>query len=566
MANELKQTAPSARAEWTRQRGEESQHTEEAQHGPLSRALVKLLLRPTVYPDRPSRVELVETHISWVFLTDRFVYKLKKPVHFDFLDYSTPEARRRACHAECELNQRLAPDVYLGVLPVTIEAKGRIVIGGSGRATDWLVKMRRLPAGRMLDELLRKGQLREAEIEGLANWLARYYHRLSPVFVEAGDYRAAIERHVRGNREELLSGRHGLPADLIKRCHAAQLRFLALDKDQFEARVCDGRIVEGHGDLRLEHVCLDGQPVVFDCVEFNAELRRVDVADELAFLAMECERLGNECAGRRILEAYRLESHDHFSAALESFYKCYRACVRAKVAALAEEQHASSGAQGRRLSLAYLALADRYAAELGPPSVILVGGLMGSGKSTLASLLVERLGSEEVSTDAVRRDLLGASPRPAAFGEGHYSPELRQHVYNGLLHRAEVLLRARGSVVLDGTFLKETQRQAAVKLARAAGAVPLVVYCTCPAEVATERIERRAASGTSISESRADLYALQQSAAEPFDGGNALNVDTTTPLRLQESAVLNELRSRMLKQRCGSVRDHFRHGVPGLRY
>jgi aminoglycoside phosphotransferase family enzyme/predicted kinase len=530
MANALKETnASGTRA--PNQPAEES----------LSKALVDLLLRPAVYPERPGRVELVETHISWVFLTDRFVYKLKKPVRFDFLDYSTPEARQRACRDECQLNQRLAPDVYLGVLPITIDYKGRIVIGGSGRAIDWLVKMRRLPADRMLDELIRTGRLGDAESERLAGWLAGHYHRLSPIFMEAGDYRAAIERHVRSNRAELLSAQHGLPTELIKRCHAAQLRFLVLDKAQFAARVCDGRIVDGHGDLRPEHVCLDAEPIVFDCVEFNAELRRVDVADELAFLAMECEHLGAERVGQRILDAYRQQSHDHFSAALEKFYKCYRACVRAKVAALAAAQAPAPTADRR--ALGYLALADRYAAQLGPPTVIVVGGLMGSGKSTLACSLAELLGSEWLSTDAIRRELLGASPAPAAFGEGLYSPELRTQVYNELFQRTELLLRAQVSVVLDGTFLTAAQREAAMGLARAAGAVPLVVRCACPAEVAMERIEQRAAG--SLSEARRDLYAAQQSGEEPFDGGNILTVDTTMPLRVQESAVLDALGAHM---------------------
>jgi aminoglycoside phosphotransferase family enzyme/predicted kinase len=536
MANAVKEIDSAGRAGKTDLRAEES----------LSRVLVDLLLRPTVYPDRPSRVELVETHISWVFLTDRFVYKLKKPVRFDFLDYSTPQARKRACQAECELNQRLAPNVYLGVLPVTIDAKGKIVIGGTGQAIDWLVKMRRLPANQMLDELIRTGRLSEAETERLADWLARHYHRLSPVCTEAGEYRAAIERHVRGNRAELLAARHALPVELVKRCHAAQLRFLVLQKAQFESRVCDGRIVDGHGDLRPEHVCLDGEPIVFDCVEFNPELRRLDVADELAFLAMECECLGAQGVGLRILEAYRRQSHDHFSAALENFYKGYRACVRAKVAALAAAQELPDSTVARRRSLNYLVLADHYAAALGPPSVIVVSGLMGSGKSTLASSLAELLGSDWLSTDAIRRELLGASAIPAAFGEGLYSPELRQQVYNDLFHRAEVLLHAQVSVVLDGTFLTVAQRQAVIRLARAAGAVLLVVHCTCPAEVAMERIERRSGS---VSEARADLYAAQQSSEEPFDGSDVLSVDTTMPPSLQESAVLSELAARMPKHR-----------------
>ncbi|MGH7134164.1 MAG: hypothetical protein ACREHD_00400, partial [Pirellulales bacterium] len=177
---------------------------------PESRALVELLLSPTTYGERNSRVLPLETHISWVFLTDRFVYKLKKPVRFDFLDFSTPQARRKACEAECRLNEPLAPGVYLGVLPIT-ESNGRLALGGSGRPVDWVVKMRRLPADRMLDQLIRSGQLTDADGERLATWLANRYHRMLPVCAGVSAYRQAIEKHVVDNLTELLDPRHGLP-------------------------------------------------------------------------------------------------------------------------------------------------------------------------------------------------------------------------------------------------------------------------------------------------------------------------------------------------------------------
>lgn len=538
MANALRKSLVPSAAPEPRAAAEES----------LSRALVDLLLRPTVYPDRPTKVELIETHISWVFLTDRSVYKLKKPVHFDFLDFSTVDARLRACQAECELNQRLAPHVYLGVLPVTIDRKGKVGIGGVGKTIDWLVKMQRLPAERMLDELIRSGQLTDAETDRLSNWLADYYHGLSPIVTDADGYRAAIERHVRNNRRELLSPVHELSSEMVNRCHAAQLQFLLLEHALFEARVCDGRIVDGHGDLRPEHVCLDGQPMVFDCIEFNDELRRIDVADELSFLAMECEYLAAERVGQRIIEAYRQRSHDHFSAGLTNFYKCYRACVRAKVAALADAQNPPVPPVPRR-SLAYLELADRYGAHLGSPTVIVVCGLMGSGKTTLATSLADRLGIELLSTDFVRRELLGPSITTAAFDDGHYSPELRQRVYNELLHLAEMVLRKRMSVVLDGAFLTSMQRQAAITLAREGGAIPLVVHCDCPADVAIQRINQRAAVGPTLSEARSELYAGQQKCEEPFDGVDVVNLDTTTGLQLQESHVLSALGGEIQRHR-----------------
>lgn len=512
-----------------------------------SSALVELLKQPRAYPERATQVSLIETHISWVFMTDRSVYKLKKPVRFGFVDFSSSDARRRACLAECDLNGRMARGVYLGVLPITADRRGRLNLSGQGEAVDWVVEMRRLPADRMLDNLLRARQLPDAEGERLAAWLANYYDRLSPVCTDAPGYRHAIERHVLDNRAELLDPKHSLPTDLVKRCHAAQLRFLALADAQLGERVCDGRIVDGHGDLRPEHICLESEPVIFDCLEFNDELRRVDVADELAFLAMECDRLDAEGLGRRILESYQNVSGDRFSTDLWNFYKCYRACVRAKVAALAATQHSlPCDTEAGQLAHAYLALADQYARELGPPSLIIVCGLMGSGKTTLATALAERLGSDVLSTDSIRRELLGASPSSAAFNEGYYAPKFRRRVYREMLRRAGTLLRQRVSLALDGAFLTIAQRRAAVDLGSACGAATLLVHCVCPGSVALERLERRR-SALSLSEARPDLYAAQQSAEQAFTESNTIEIDTTTALSLQETAVLDGLRSLLAR-------------------
>jgi aminoglycoside phosphotransferase family enzyme/predicted kinase len=512
---------------------------------PASAALVDLLLSPNTYRDRTSVVSLVETHISWVFLTDRFVYKLKKPVRFDFLDFSTPQARREACEAECRLNEPLAPGVYLGVLPMT-ESKGRLALGGSGQPVDWVVKMRRLPADRMLDQLIRSGQLTDSDAERLATWLAKRYQRMSSVCVSAAEYRQAMEKHVLGNLAELIDPKHRLPVDLVKRCQAAQLRFLELEQPRLDERVCDGRIIDGHGDLRPEHICLENEPIVFDCIEFNDDLRHLDVADELGFLAMECDYLGADRLGQKIVSAYQRLNNDHFPDALGNFYKCYRASVRAKVAAIAAEQAiAPHVEEPRRRAIAYLELADCYASQLGTPTLIVVCGLMGSGKTTLATALAKQLGSEYLGTDAIRRELLGASPSPAAFNEGHYTAELRARVYSEMLHLAQLRLRERLSVVLDGAFLKADERHAAIALAHACGALPLIVHCSCPAAVVMERIEHRAAGATS-SEARTELYASQQAVEEPLDNSHdALDIDTTDALQLQQQTVVRSLRSRL---------------------
>jgi len=283
-------------------------------------------------------VELIETHISWVFLTDRFAYKLKKPVRFGFLDFSTKELRRQACENEVNLNGRLAPGVYLGVVPIVKAAHNELAIGGKGIPVDWVVKMKRLPANAALDVLIREGRIGAPEIEQLAETLSAFYVNLPPVMVTVEDFRRSIERHVTANRIELASDDHHLDKTEIRRVYEAQLRVLKLAPELLDDRVCNGRIVEGHGDLRPEHIYFTPSPVIIDCIEFSQEFRTLDVADELAFLSMECDMLGTTDITRPIFERYAEQSGDHPAWQLVNFYRLYRACVRAKVCALRAQQ------------------------------------------------------------------------------------------------------------------------------------------------------------------------------------------------------------------------------------
>lgn len=287
---------------------------------------------PDAYPEAPARVDAVETHMSWVFLTDAHAYKLKKPVRYDYLDFSTVEARRLDCEAEVRLNRRLAAEVYLGVVPLVQDAAGRLRLDGAGETVDWLVRMRRLPANRMLDQLLRNGAVEQPEIRRLAQWLARFYAALpaEPFTPEA--YRQALAGRIEDNLRELGSPEFGLPPEMPGGLARSQLRFLQSHADLFDQRVQAGRIVEGHGDLRPEHVCLLAKPVVIDCLEFNREFRILDPADELGYLALECERLHAPQAARWLLDGYVEASGDAPPVALLHFYQSCRAMLRAKLA------------------------------------------------------------------------------------------------------------------------------------------------------------------------------------------------------------------------------------------
>jgi aminoglycoside phosphotransferase family enzyme/predicted kinase len=508
--------------------------------------LVEFLRRPESYPDHPATVEVVETHISVVFLTEHYAFKLKKPVHYDFVDFSTIQARRTACEQEVTLNRRLATDVYLGVVPITQDEHARLRLGPGRSIVDWLVKMRRLPAEHMLDRLIETDHLRDADTARVAALLADFYRRLPPVTEVPEVYRRRIEDHVRENRVELLSADHQLAATVIKRVHAAQLQFLMLEHHWLDDRVRDGRIVDGHGDLRPEHICVESPPAIFDCIEFDSKLREVDVIDELSFLVMECDMLGAPTVGRRVLDVYCRSSGDHPSQQLLSFYQIYRACVRAKVAALRARQLDPAG-RSKSLALAarYLNLADGYRAPFNRPLLFVVRGLAGTGKSTLAEALSGALGAEWLGTDRVRRDLFGPSEQPPAYGEGHYRPEMRETVYRELHSRAGDILKNGLSVVLDGTFLSNTWQAEASKLASRHGALFLLVNCRCPTETAVERIQQRwLAQPHPLSEARPELHDLQRDEDEPTPVGlPAIEVDTTESLTGQLEAIFERLRN-----------------------
>lgn len=296
-------------------------------------AKVACLRRAESYPEPTSRVETVETHMSWVFLTDRHAYKLKKPVRHAFLDFSTLEARKAHCEAELRLNRRLAPEVYLAVVALTADASGRLALAGDGAPVEWLVKMRRLPRDRMLDAALARGDVRDEHVAALAEVLSKFYGSLAPVGMSLAEYRDRLARDVEACRQELRAPAHELPTGLFEGTAEGLLGFITRESGLLEARLQAGRIVEGHGDLRPEHVCLLKSPVVIDCLEFNREFRVLDVADELAYLAMECARLGAPAIGEKIFTACCERMGDRVPPRLFHFYCAYRALVRAKIAA-----------------------------------------------------------------------------------------------------------------------------------------------------------------------------------------------------------------------------------------
>ena len=324
---------------------------------------VAFLRQPTSFSEPAYRVEAIETHMSWVFLTDGYAYKLKKPVHHEFLDFRTAAARRYYCEEEIRLNRRLAADVYLGVVPLAFNTSGHLQLDGDGTVVDWLVKMRQLPTEYMLDYEIKHQTASEQDIGKVAARLADFYRTCAPIDINPVEYRRRLLVHIDCNLQELSRHAYQLPTERVSVICLAQRTVLQQIAAMFDERIQSGKIVEGHGDLRPEHICLQPTLAIIDCLEFSRDLRMVDTADELAFLALECERLGAAELGALLLRTYSDISSDWPAIVLIHFYQSYRAMLRATIAIrhLSEEKFRYSPEWPRR-AMDYLQLAEQHIA------------------------------------------------------------------------------------------------------------------------------------------------------------------------------------------------------------
>jgi aminoglycoside phosphotransferase family enzyme/predicted kinase len=511
----------------------------------VGRTLVDDLCRPEAYPDpQPSSVSLVTTHISWVFLTDRDVWKLKRPVDYGFVNYTTLENRRRCCEEEVRLNRRLAPDVYLGVVPVRLGPGGH-TFGPDGRVVDYAVRMRRLPDEASAEALLRLGALSAEHLTRLASRLARFYAEAAPA--PAYGSLDAIRANVSENfaQVEPFVGRF-VPRETIDAVRAWQDGFLDRDAERFRGRIQKGRIREGHGDLRLEHVYFEereGQePIVIDGIEFNERFRMGDVAADVAFLAMELSARSRVGLAETFLGQFAAEAGDHDLYGVIDFYESYRAWVRGKVAAFLAADPTTlpdKAARKAREAQALFTLARAFTeAPRAAAPVVAVGGLIGSGKSTLAQALALALALPVVESDRTRKALAGV-PATARAPEGAYSAAFSRRTFDELFRRAEVVLASGRGVILDATFRGRDLRLRARDLARRHGRPFLFVETTCDEATLRERLRRRAA-GPSVSDASEALLERVRREFEPvmeLAREEHVRVQTTEPTAIQVEAV-----------------------------
>ena len=519
-------------------------------------AVVAALADARTYGD-VGPVEHIQTHISHVFVVGPHVYKLKKPVTFPFLDFGTFEQRRRLCEEEVRLNRRLAPGVYLGVLPVTVGDDGRIRLGGDGRVLDCVVWMRRLPAARLLPALLRAGAVTDTMMDALADRLV-VFHAAAPSGPEVAAH-AAPERLIAGWRDVLdgLSAcvPHLLAAEDLEILVDFGSRFVRTHETLLRARQAGGRIREGHGDLHAEHVCVLESPAddpagalapgiyVFDCIEFSRPLRCIDVAAEVAFLSMDLERRGHPTLGARFARAYAAAAGDPDVLLLLPFYVCARACIRGKVEGLkaAEtEVEPADRDEARARARAFFALALRHAWQAAGPAVVACAGLSGSGKSTLAQALADATGFTGLSSDVLRKRG-GGKGAAVTYGAGLYTQEARAATYAALCAATETELAAGRGVVTDATWMRRADRARLAAAARAHRRPLVFVECVADEATIRDRLQARA-QAPSLSDARWETYVAQRAAWEPFrDDEPHVRVDTGGAAPAARAAALRAL-------------------------
>jgi aminoglycoside phosphotransferase family enzyme len=473
------------------------------------------LALPAAYPHAAERFTHIETHASHVFLVGEFAYKLKKPVNLGFLDYSTLERRRFFCEEELRLNRRLAPDTYLGVVPITgIAASPQV--GGQGGVLDYAVKMRRFPQ----NALLSRRRVTPDTVDRVADRVAAF-HQVIPIASPETGY-GSPESVFAPILDNLAVLRRGVMGELAAPRLAAlegwiRTRFPALE-GLIERRRLEGRVRECHGDLHRDNIAeVAGHLIIFDGIEFNPALRWIDTINEVAFLAMDLAEGGAPDLAGRFINRYLECFGDYEGVALLDLYRVYRALVRAKVTAIRLTQpglEANEVLHYRRMLERYMALAEDYTRDH-PARLVLTHGRSGSGKTHLSRILRERLRLIHIRSDVERKRLFGLSPEARA-GVAIYTREATARTYDRLLALARALLAGGYGTLVDATFLRRSQRGPFLALAGELGVPCTLLSLAAPEPVLRARVAKRAAEGCDASDADVTILDVQSAANEPL--------------------------------------------------
>lgn len=514
--------------------------------------MVEQLRNAPEWPEDELPIEMKQTHISVLLLSRSRVIKLKKPVDFGFLDYTTLNKRLKACENEIRLNRRLCPDTYIGLGGV-IDLDGQVRLSGrTGKLIDYCVWMKRLPEERMLDRMVANNAITETVIDRVVSRLCEFHAEAlrGPEIAKWGGL-----DEIRHNWEENFTQTEPFIGRTISDSAYDAIRLWVNEELEgkaglFDRRVREGRIVDGHGDLRCESVCVtDGAICIYDCIEFNDRFRCGDVASEAAFLAMDLDARGRPDLSYFFAEAYQRRTGDVDFFALLPFYRCYRAYVRGKVlsfrlneAEFSEEEREDAAARAGN----FFELARRYASRLRNTTVIAVGGLSGTGKTAVARAIAGELGLQVISSDAVRQSLFGAAKNPAAYGDGVYTHEANRLTYRKMIESAGDSLKEGRGVILDATFRDAEALAMARSMAAESGAQWRLIECSLAPDLVRSRLDERAARREGLSDADWEIYLRQREESAKLKtepGARHLTLDTSGSLAATGRVASDWLRS-----------------------
>ena len=501
------------------------------------KAILTAMQAPGFYPHWVDAIARLETHISTVFLTGPYVYKVKKPVNLGFLDFTRLDRRTYYCHQEISLNRRLSTGVYLDVLPVTWQKGAPYVLNGGGDTVESVVRMRQLNESDSMLQRLRQSRLTDMQTLNLVSRLVIFYDRAPPPEPKRSGGEAAWFENL-----ELMRPFVGEVIDEVRFSFiaSASQAFHLLRKRLFDRRIENGKVVDGHGDLRCEHIYFTADGIqIIDCIEFSDNLRIVDTINDLAFLAMDLEYNGFLHQARLLIREFIRQTDDLDALPLLDFYRCYRAMVRCKVNCflLEETDLTENVRQSARAAVdAYLTLAHGYAITMDRPMLWVVCGLPASGKSTLAKALGDVYSFNVFRSDEIRKALFaqpGHSSATQAFEKGLYSADTTQATYQRMLDLARKAIETNHGAIIDATFSRDSSRRKVLAMAAECRALPIFVECLAADNLLTERLRKRETE-PSLSDARLTHLEHFKKRYEPIaDIAPAIHVqiDTQAPVR-----------------------------------
>ena len=514
-------------------------------------SLIQALQNPALYDHPVEKFEVIETHISWVLLTGEYVYKIKKPVDFGFLDFSTLEKRQHFCEEELRLNRRLAPDLYLGVVSIT-GSEDQPQLNGTSVAIEYAVKMRQFPQFAQLDRMLVSGQLDPSIIDRLADKVAKFH--LSIKSVETGSPYGDVDHLKIPMLENFTQIREAIdeaevkPAlDKLERWTQRQLVALA---PGFAERKADGFVRECHGDMHLRNIAYwQDEIVLFDCIEFNPNLYWIDVISEIAFLIMDLEDRDQKALAQRFLNRYLEITGDYEGLRLLKFYKVYRAMVRAKVDALRLKQEQAGSAEYRQTFdefHQYLELAEKYIQPT-QPLLLINYGLSGSGKSINSRKLAEILPAIQLRSDIERKRFFKVPPFGVATVDREvlYSAEAHDRTYARLVELAGKLLKAGFTVIVDAANLHRKRRQQFVELAESMRVPYLILAFEVEEEILRQRVEQRTRTNEDVSDATVSVLEEQLENHEPIsEEEQAYTIVIDTSGKIDFDTIVEQVRNK----------------------